>query len=461
MLCVGSAEAPDDLYFAQPGPAQVQRLRQFFRFNIPVNYLIAVVMIGIWAAFRFWTLPLIAAGVIGNIAVLYWSRAQLSRGRLERAALGIAAGVMLLVLSGMYLSGGVVLPILAVLTLWPAMIALPYLRRLSLLRLMFVSTGCALVLGVMAFAGDSVGLSAVVPAWIWLSIDALCLPIFVGFISQFVWHYSHNLTETLEQLRLANAALQTSERQLEQKVAERTEELAHKNLELMKLDEMKTRFVSNASHELRSPLTAIRAFSEMLAGDPSLDRTHAEFAHIINTEAERLARLATDLLDLSHMQAGFAESQPRAIDLRTEMRAVYDSQQPVAAGKGLHLELVIPDDLPPVYADPTGLRRVLLNLVDNGLKFTVHGSVTLIAARSTERVRVSVCDTGPGISETEQAYVFERFYQVGNVLTEKPSGAGLGLAICREILSQHGTELRLQSSPGTGSCFSFELAVQS
>ena len=439
--------------------AEVRRLGQFFKFNIPVNFTVAAIMFGLAYAFRFWSILVVALLVVGNIGVLHWSRAQTRKGRIEPAVTGIAAGVIVQTLAGMYLSGGVVLPILGLLMLWPVMIALPYLRKKTLLRLMVVSTAGGAALGLMSFAGDVVGLSQVLPAWVWMTVDAFCLPVYIGFCCQFVWHYSSNLQDALTQLRTTNVALQASERELEQKVAERTQELARKNQELMKLDEMKTRFVTNASHELRSPLTAIRAFSEMLSDDPALNDRQAEFARIINAETERLSRLASDLLDLNRMESGNLEWLPRSVDLPTEMGLLHASQRPLAHEKGLILELALADGLPSVSADPDGLRQVLLNLVQNAIKFTQRGSVVLAAEQVGSNVRISVIDSGVGISPADQAHVFERFYQAGDVLTEKPAGAGLGLAICHEILAQHRTELHLESTPGEGSRFSFELPV--
>jgi signal transduction histidine kinase len=100
-----------------------------------------------------------------------------------------------------------------------------------------------------------------------------------------------------------------------------------------------------------------------------------------------------------------------------------------------------------------------VNLISNALKFTEQGSIVLSAQRVDDRVVISVTDTGLGIREDDLARVFDPFYQAGNMLTEKPAGAGLGLTICREILAQHGSELRLESILGQGSCFSFELPI--
>jgi signal transduction histidine kinase len=247
--------------------------------------------------------------------------------------------------------------------------------------------------------------------------------------------------------------------ELEQKVADRTRELEGKNEELVKIDELKTRFVNNASHELRTPLTAIRAFSELLAEDPALNDTQREFALAINLESERLSRLAKDLLDLSRVQNGITPWNPRSLDLHLEMGRLAKVQRLVAESRGIKLTVDLPERFPEVWADPDGLRQVLVNLISNALKFTEQGSIVLSAQRVDDRVVISVTDTGLGIREDDLARVFDPFYQAGNMLTEKPAGAGLGLTICREILAQHGSELRLESVLGQGSRFSFELPI--
>ncbi|MBV9121311.1 MAG: HAMP domain-containing histidine kinase [Chloroflexi bacterium] len=451
-----AASFQDLTSFDAPG-RQAQRLRQFLKFNIPVNVVISASMFLIWAFFPFWTVPIIGGLVAGYAIELWYARVLVLRRQLEAAVFHIAGGAMVLTIAGMYLGGGLVLPILAVLALWPVMLALPYVSARSLLILACMSTASGIALAVLSFAGDLVGISRVVPFWIPMLANAICLPTFIGFMCQMVWHYSSRLSDTLVQLRMANGALVESERSLERKVDERTRELARKTEELLKLDQMKTQFVSNASHELRSPLTSIRAFSELLADDPSLTDEQSEFARTINLESERLSRLATRLLDLSRMEAGVVEWHFMPLDLLGEIRNLAEAQRPVASVKGLELRINLPLDLPFVRADRDALRQVLLNLTNNAIKFTDTGWVEISAIPDERHVQVVIEDTGPGISPADQERVFERFYQAGDPLTDKPAGAGLGLAICREILAHHDSELRLFSTLGEGSRFSFVL----
>jgi signal transduction histidine kinase len=438
---------------------QITLLSQFLKFNIPVNALIAASMFAIWYFTRFWSILIIASSVAAYIGVLWFARRRLRQGQITLAVFCIALGAIALDLSGEFLSAGSVLPTLALLTLWPVMLALPHLRKRPMVILMGVSTAAAAALSGLSFAGDQIGLMHAVPWWVPLAVNAFCMPLFVGFLCLAVWHYSSHLETTVTQLRTANAQLHESERILEQRVAERTQQLAEQNAKLMRLDDMKTQFVSNASHELRSPLTSIRAFSELLADDPGLSDTQLEFARTINLESERLSRLTNDLLDLSRIESGVVAWQPKPVDLRREIGKLVEAQWIVARQKGLALEEDLPDELPAVLADADALRQVLLNLTNNALKFTEEGRITVAAHAAPERVHVAISDTGPGISAEDQARVFERFYQAGNILTEKPQGAGLGLAICREILAQHGSELHVESALGQGSCFSFDLPL--
>ena len=127
--------------------------------------------------------------------------------------------------------------------------------------------------------------------------------------------------------------------------------------------------------------------------------------------------------------------------------------------KGLKLRREVPDDLPELIADPDGMLQVVLNLISNAVKFTDHGSVTCRAELTVEGIRVSVIDDGVGIAPADQDRVFDQFTQVGDTLTDKPHGTGLGLPISREIVHAHGGRLWVHSEAGKGSTFSFVLPV--
>jgi signal transduction histidine kinase len=240
---------------------------------------------------------------------------------------------------------------------------------------------------------------------------------------------------------------------------ERAETVRLANEQLTRIDEMKSNLISNVSHELRTPLSSIRAFSELLL-NPDVDAsTRREFARIINAESERLTRLVTNLLDLSRIQGGGAHWRVRPLHLAEQLELAVAPLRPAAEEKGLELKLGIPKGLPRVMADPDGLQQAVVNLVSNAVKFTQRGGVCVSATVHGKKVRIAVAHTGPGMSQEEQAHIFDRFYQAGDILTSKPAGAGLGLAITKEILNQHGTTICLESQPGRGSCFSFVLPL--
>ncbi len=227
---------------------------------------------------------------------------------------------------------------------------------------------------------------------------------------------------------------------------------------LRKLNDMTSYFITTASHELRTPLTAIRAFSEMLADDPTIEETdRRDFARIINLESERLARLADSLLDLHRIDSGALVPRLGPLDLNLLIEAIRSQQEPVAAAKGLVLAANVPDGLPLVSADADAVHQVLLNLITNAIKFTATGEVTISAERSGDRVLISVTDTGRGILPSEQERIFEPFYQSESIAVDKPAGAGLGLAICRQLLALHKSKLNLRSQLGEGSTFTFDL----
>ncbi len=228
------------------------------------------------------------------------------------------------------------------------------------------------------------------------------------------------------------------------------------NEELLSLDEMKTRFLANVSHELRTPLVAVRGYTEMLLenGTAALSDQQQEHLRIILRNIDRLTALFDNLFEFARGEAGSRALDRGIFPLAPFLQDISDTLQPRARARRLALTLLpVPPGLT-VYADRQRLGQVLLNLVDNSLKFTPEGgTVTLAAQAAEEAVRITVADTGIGISETDQQRIFERFFQADATVTRPYNGAGLGLAIVREIINRHGGTITVQSQPGAGATF--------
>ncbi|HEY8743459.1 MAG TPA: HAMP domain-containing sensor histidine kinase, partial [Chloroflexota bacterium] len=233
-------------------------------------------------------------------------------------------------------------------------------------------------------------------------------------------------------------------------------DLASAHQELLSVDEMKTNFLANVSHELRTPLTSIRSFAELLLtyDDPAVRQ---EFLQIIKLESERLTRLVNDVLDITKIESGFMEWRMAPVDLAVLLRESARLFESTMLERALTFEQEISPDLPTVHADPDRLQQVIANLLHNAMKFTTGGVISLRAWWTGEEVRIAVADTGRGVALEDQERIFEKFQQVGALLTDKPPGTGLGLAICRDIIMHHEGRLWMQSQPGQGSTFTIAL----
>jgi two-component system sensor histidine kinase KdpD len=221
---------------------------------------------------------------------------------------------------------------------------------------------------------------------------------------------------------------------------------------LRRSDEIKTAVLRSVSHDLRSPLTAIRAMGEAL-GSPALEPTErAELGEAITAESERLSRLVDQLIDLSRLQAGTAEPRRDWCSLDEVIRAAVEDTGAAAD----RVRLVIDRDLPLVRADAAQLQRALANLIENGLRYGSGAPVSVRARASGGRVLIRVVDQGPGIPPVEQERIFAPFYRAPGAAGR---GSGLGLAIVRGFVEANGGRIRVESLPGQGSSFVVELPL--
>ncbi len=235
----------------------------------------------------------------------------------------------------------------------------------------------------------------------------------------------------------------------------------HDVTDARKFDQMRSEFVANVSHELRTPLTAIKGFVETLLDGALEDKILCRrFLNIIEGENNRLTRLIDDLLTLSAIESRERKLTLRPVCLVTSVRQVMNILAPQAREKGLRVELVYNRNLPKVQADEDLVGQVLINLIDNAIKYTSHGGKIVIRLKHEgQRVVTTVADTGPGIPRESLPRLFERFYRVDKARSRELGGTGLGLAIVKHIVESHGGEVFVDSELGKGSTFGFSLWV--
>ncbi len=247
----------------------------------------------------------------------------------------------------------------------------------------------------------------------------------------------------------------TARDQLEQT----SEELAATLEQLREVDRLKSEFFANISHELRTPLTLILSPVEDLLATERPEREHSALS-IVRRNAQRLLRLIDDLLDLARLEAGGLRLRVAELDLADLARRVVDMSRPTADQRGLSLEVPELESTSDVHGDPHRLEMIVTNLVSNALKFTPEGgkvTVSVVLDEATAILRVT--DTGPGIDEDQQKRIFDRFYQVEGSERRRHGGAGIGLALARELARLHGGELRVESTVGQGATFILTLPV--
>ncbi len=240
-------------------------------------------------------------------------------------------------------------------------------------------------------------------------------------------------------------------------------------------DAAKSSFLSTVSHELRTPLTSVLGFAKIIRRRleerlfpliPEDDRKIAQAKTqvidnlgVVVSEGERLTKLIDDVLDLAKIEAGKFTWNMEQVDVAGVIDQALSATSSLTEAKKLEVVRNVQPGLPQVTGDRDRLIQVVINLISNAVKFTDAGSITLSALLREGALTVSVKDSGIGITAEDQPKVFEKFKQVGDTLTDKPKGTGLGLPICKEIVEHHGGRIWVESRPGQGSTFSFTLPV--
>jgi signal transduction histidine kinase len=257
----------------------------------------------------------------------------------------------------------------------------------------------------------------------------------------------------------------TDRRQMEDQLRVVQEKYIHelelRNREVEQANQLKTEFLSNMSHELRSPLHTVIGFSELLAEETEgpLNEKQKRFISHIHKDSLHLLDLINDLLDLSKIEAGRFELRQEAFHIGAVIEEGLSSVRPRATAKSVEIrtDVSIPT---PVFADRVRFKQILHNLLTNAIKFTPDGGKVWVEAAPRDRfAEVSVSDTGIGIPEDQRQSVFDKFYQVCAAAAGALEGTGLGLAITKRLVEQHGGTIWVSSEPGSGSSFIFTIPL--
>lgn len=240
------------------------------------------------------------------------------------------------------------------------------------------------------------------------------------------------------------------------------EELKESLEELKEMDIKKDQFISIAAHELKTPLTSIHGFSQLLQNRQVANNftKRNKYLRIMDHETKRLAKLVTDILDLSRIDLGTVKLAFEEINLNQMMDDIRREMDVQIKTKGLKSEYDIEKDLPKIKTEREKLTEIIINLINNAVKYTPKGEITVKVTKEKGNVHFSIKDTGIGISKENQEKIFERFYQVDSSFTRKAGGTGLGLALCKEFLSILGGKIWLKSEEGKGSEFHFTLPIK-
>ncbi len=237
-------------------------------------------------------------------------------------------------------------------------------------------------------------------------------------------------------------------------------------MEMREIDRLKSQFLANMSHELRTPLNSIIGFSRVIIkgiDGPVTELQQQDLTAIYNS-GQHLLGLINDILDLAKIEAGKMELAFDEVNISDVVSSVFSTMSGLIKGRPIEMKRIIEPNLPMVRADAIRIRQVLINLLSNASKFTDEGDIIVEVGRyrgpgGHSQVKISVTDTGPGISKLDQEKLFQAFSQVDDSPTRKTGGTGLGLSICQQLINMHGGQIWVESEVGQGSTFHFTLPL--
>ena len=233
----------------------------------------------------------------------------------------------------------------------------------------------------------------------------------------------------------------------------------HKRIEgeLKRSRRLKTEFMNIAAHELKSPVTPIKGYLDLIISDKDANEKTKKWGKISLRNTEKLLKLINDILDVSRLDSDTMTFNMEKLNPVGILDEISEDIKPAVEDRNLALIRHIPQKLPPILGDRRRLEQVLKNLVTNAVKFTDQGSITIGAKEEEKQILISVEDTGIGIANDELKKIFSKFYQADTSNDRKSEGTGLGLFICKEIITKHNGKIWAESKSGKGSKFVMEI----
>ncbi len=270
-----------------------------------------------------------------------------------------------------------------------------------------------------------------------------------------------NRMKEMEDARAASLNIMEDIGEANKKLEKRQRQIKKANRELKKMDKLKSEFMNIGAHELKTPLIPIVGYLDMMKDGKNLNDSQKTQIKTCLRNAKRLQLLVNDILDMSKLEAGSMKFEMGKVDILSVIKNSVTDMKEEAKKQGMELKSELPDSLPEITADEYRITQVLTNLINNAIKYNrPKGSITVSASRGDGKIKVSVSDTGIGISKKDMKKLFTKFFQADTSARRKHGGTGLGLAICRSIVRHHGGKIWTESKLGKGSRFIFTLPIK-